>query len=132
MRENVFGHVFISFPGGSSNKESACQCRWCGFDPCVRKIPWRKNGNPLQYSYLENSMDRNPPGSSVHGFVELDVSEWLSTGLYIESNESLFLIFWLLKPCLFPCKYEWIGYLVWYLFSSRIAFSKLTFRLRVT
>ena len=28
------------------------------FDPSVRKIPWRENGNPLQYSYLENSMDR--------------------------------------------------------------------------
>ena len=25
-----------------------------GFDPWVRNIPWRKHGNPLQYSYLEN------------------------------------------------------------------------------
>ena len=25
-----------------------------GFDPWVRKIPWRKHGNPLQYSYLDN------------------------------------------------------------------------------
>ena len=29
-----------------------------GFDPWVRKIPWRRNGNPLQYSCLENPMDR--------------------------------------------------------------------------
>ena len=25
-----------------SGKESACQCRRCGFDPCIGKIPWRK------------------------------------------------------------------------------------------
>ena len=29
-----------------------------GFDPWIRKIPWRRHGNPLQYSYLENPMDR--------------------------------------------------------------------------
>ena len=31
------------FPGGASDKESTCQCmrhKRCGFDPCVRKIPW--------------------------------------------------------------------------------------------
>ena len=33
------------FPGGTSGKESACQCRRhkrCGFDPWVGKIPWRR------------------------------------------------------------------------------------------
>ena len=29
-----------------------------GFDPWVRKIPRKGNGNPLQYSCLENPMDR--------------------------------------------------------------------------
>ena len=29
-----------------------------GFNPWVRKIPWRGHGNPLQYSCLENPMDR--------------------------------------------------------------------------
>ena len=28
-----------------------------GFDPWVGKIPWRRKGNPLQYSGLENCMD---------------------------------------------------------------------------
>ena len=27
------------------------------FDPWVGKIPWRRNGNPLRYSCLENPMD---------------------------------------------------------------------------
>ena len=30
----------------------------CGFDPWVGKIPWIGNSNSLQYSCLENSMDR--------------------------------------------------------------------------
>ena len=30
----------------------------CGLDPWVGKIPGEGNGNPLQYSCLENSMDR--------------------------------------------------------------------------
>ena len=39
-------------------KESACQCRRCQFDPWARRIPWRRNDYPLQYSCLENFMDR--------------------------------------------------------------------------
>ena len=37
------------FPGGASGKESACQCKRhkrCGFNPWVRKIPWRKKWQP--------------------------------------------------------------------------------------
>ena len=43
----------IGFPGGTSGKEPACQCRRynrCVFDPWVGKIPWRRACNPLQYS----------------------------------------------------------------------------------
>ena len=40
-----------SGPGGAIGKESACQCRWCGFDPWVGKIPWG-NGNLLLFSCL--------------------------------------------------------------------------------
>ena len=49
------------FPGGASGKESACQCRRRmrhGFDPWVRKVHGGGHGNPLQYSFLENPMDR--------------------------------------------------------------------------
>ena len=52
-----------------SGKESASQCRrhrkW-GFNTWIRKIPWR-NGNPLQYSCLENPMDRGAWRATVHG-----------------------------------------------------------------
>ena len=35
----------MGFPGGTSGKEPACQCRRlkrCGFDPWFKKIPWRR------------------------------------------------------------------------------------------
>ena len=33
---------FLDFPDGSDGKESPCQCKRPGFDPWVRKIPWRR------------------------------------------------------------------------------------------
>ena len=41
-----------------SRKESACNAGDVGFNPWVGNIPWRRNGNPLQYSCLGNPMDR--------------------------------------------------------------------------
>ena len=46
------------FPGGSDGKESACNARDLGSIPGSGRCPEEGNGNPLQYSYLENSMDR--------------------------------------------------------------------------
>ena len=45
-----------------SGKDSACQCRRCGFNPWVRKIPWRRKWQPLQYSCLEISWTMEPGG----------------------------------------------------------------------
>ena len=38
--------VRVGFPSGISGKEPACQCRRCGFDPWVGKIPWRRTWQP--------------------------------------------------------------------------------------
>ena len=38
--------ICLGFPSGSDDKESACQCRGPGFDPWVRKIPWRRKWQP--------------------------------------------------------------------------------------
>ena len=48
----------LCFSSCSDGKESACNADWPGFHPWVRKIPWRRKWHPLQYSCLENSMDR--------------------------------------------------------------------------
>ena len=54
-------YKYLGFCGGTGGKEPPCQCRRCkrcGFDPWVGKIPWGRHGNPLQYSCLENPIDR--------------------------------------------------------------------------
>ena len=56
--ENVFDNVFGGFPGGSDGEESACDARDLGSTPGSGRSPGEGNGYPLQYSCLENSMDR--------------------------------------------------------------------------
>ena len=53
-------------PRWLSGKEATCQCRRCRFDPCIGKIPGGGNGNPLQYSCLDNPMDRGTWQVTVH------------------------------------------------------------------
>ena len=48
-------------------KRICLQCKRPGFHPWVGKIPWRRNGNPLQHSCLENPMDRGARRATVHG-----------------------------------------------------------------
>ena len=55
------------FPGGSDHKESACKAGDMGLIPGLGRPPGEGNGNPLQYSCLENSMDRGAWQAIVHG-----------------------------------------------------------------
>ena len=63
------------FPGGSDGKESAYNMGNIGSISGYRRSPGEGNGNPFQYSYLENSMDRGPLGSWNHK--ELNMTELL-------------------------------------------------------
>ena len=54
------------FPGGSDNKESACNVGDLGSIPGLGGSPGVGNGNPLQYSCPENPMDRGTWGATVH------------------------------------------------------------------
>ena len=48
---------YFSFPGGSEVKASACNVGDLGLIPGSGRSPGEGNGNPLQYSCLENPMD---------------------------------------------------------------------------
>ena len=56
-RDRLFTPVFLGFPGGSAGKESACNAKGLGSIPGLGRSSKDGNGNPLQYSGLENSMD---------------------------------------------------------------------------
>ena len=55
------------FPGGWDGKESACNAGATGLIPESGKSPGEGNGSPLQYSCLENSVDRGAWPPTVHG-----------------------------------------------------------------
>ena len=57
----------IGFPGSSDSKESACKAGDPGSISGLGRSPGGVHGNPLQYSCLENSMDRGSWRATVHG-----------------------------------------------------------------
>ena len=59
--------VYMGFLGGSDSKESTCNAGDVGSIPGSGRSPGERNGNPLQYSYLENSINRGAWQATVHG-----------------------------------------------------------------
>ena len=55
------------FPGGSDGKESTCSAHDLGLIPGLGRPPGEENSYLLQYSCLENSMDRGAWWATVHG-----------------------------------------------------------------
>ena len=70
----VSGFIFRSsihyrgFPGGSDVKESSCNIGDMSLIPGLGRYPGEVNGYPLQYSCLENYIDRGAWWATVHGF----------------------------------------------------------------
>ena len=52
---------------GSDSKESACNAGDPGLIPGLERYPAERNVNPLQYSCVENPMDRGAWQVTVHG-----------------------------------------------------------------
>ena len=59
--------IFGGFPGGAEVKASACNVGDLGSIPGSGRSPGEGNGNPLQYSCLENPMDGGAWWATVHG-----------------------------------------------------------------
>ena len=60
----------MGFPGGSDGKESACDAGDQGSFPRLERSSGERNGNPLQYSCLENSVDSEVWQATVRGDVK--------------------------------------------------------------
>ena len=57
----------MGFPDGSDGKNSTCNARDLGLIPGSGRSPGEEYGNPLQYSRLENPVDRGAWRGIVHG-----------------------------------------------------------------
>ena len=57
-RDRLLAPVFLGFPGGSAGKEYACNAGDLGLVPGLGRSPGEGKGYPLQYSGLENSMEK--------------------------------------------------------------------------
>ena len=81
---NIYSYCLIynslGFPGGSDGKESACNVGDPGLILGSGKSPGEGNGNPLHFSCLENSTDRN---YNPWGCKELDMTKRLNVHVYI-------------------------------------------------
>ena len=93
LRQNSFFFYFLNwgivhlqccvsfkwgFPGGSDSKDSACIMGDPGPIPGSGRSPGEENGNPLQYSCLENSLDRGAWRVPVHGVATYQMTEeWI-------------------------------------------------------
>ena len=76
-RDRLPTPVFLGFPC-SAGKQSTCNAGDLGSVPELGRYPGEGNGDPLQYSCLENSMDRGAWQAKAHGVAELDATEQIS------------------------------------------------------
>ena len=99
----------LGFPGGSDSKESACSVGDLSSIPGSGRSPGGGNGNPLQYSCLENSMDR---GAWIVPQSQAQLSDWQSHSLPSSYDilNSLTSFSWeTLSLQVFPCKTHTCG-----------------------
>ena len=79
---------FVGFPGGSEVKVSACNMGNLGSIPGWGRSPGEGNGNPLQYSCLENPMDGEAWWATVHGVAKSRTRRGDFTSLSVLESES--------------------------------------------
>ena len=79
MQVNAPGYIHYQylkpFLVGSIGKESASNAGDLSQNPGSGRCSEERNGNPLQYSCLENSMERGAWWATVHGITEVDMTE---------------------------------------------------------
>ena len=70
-RDRLPTPVFVGFPGGTDDKESAYNLGDLDLIPALGRSLGGGHGDPLQYAYLENPMDRGAWRATVHGVTKI-------------------------------------------------------------
>ena len=87
------------FPGGTSSKEPTCHLQetkekwvWAlGWEDSLEEFPGGGQGNPLQYSCLENPMDRGAWQAAVRGVGQSQTRlRWLSMHAHMHWGQSTY------------------------------------------
>ena len=82
-------HVKWGFSGGSEVKVSASNVGDLGLIPGLGRSPGEGNGNPAQYSCLENPIDRGAWWATVHGVAKSQTRLSDFTFTFIQENRKL-------------------------------------------
>ena len=87
---NMLFRLLVACTGGSDDKASACNVGDLDSIPGLGRSPGEGNGNPLQYSCLENSMDGGAWWATVHGIAKsrIRLSDFTSL-LQLSSKEQV-------------------------------------------
>ena len=96
----------FTFPGSTSSKEPACQCRRyerCGFDSWLGKIPWRRAWQPVPV-FLPGESDgqKSLVGYSPRGHKQSGTMKRLSTHIHLRTDSTT--IVRITKAIVFPLK----------------------------
>ena len=89
---------YMGLPQWLISKECACQCRRHGFDPWVRKIPWRRKWQPtpafLPRKYHgQRSLVGNSPGVT-NSWTRLSAHTWACTHTHTHTHTHYWYSFW--------------------------------------
>ena len=79
IRIRTLCSLFWGFAGGSDDKESAYNTGDTGLIPGSGRSPREGNGNPLQYSFLDNTMDRGAWRATIYGVTRVHTAERLKS-----------------------------------------------------
>ena len=80
------------FPGGSDSKAPVCSAGDPDSFPGLGRSPGEGNGSPLQYSCLENPMDRGAWWATVHGVAKSWTQLRDSTFIFFHNMKKLYVI----------------------------------------
>ena len=79
----LYSHIYSDFPGGSDCNEFACKSGDPYSVPGLGRSPGEVNVYPIQYSCLENSMDKETwQGYISQGHKKLNMTVWLTLSLF--------------------------------------------------